>query len=150
MTREATRSHLGLERARLAVAMGKWSTALAILRAALVEAPDHPDLLGLHGYVLAERGDDLEAARDACSRAVAMQPYAAHLHAYLGAVYRAAGLEAQARDSFQTALRLDPAQSVACAALGATSASGATPPQRHRWRAWLQRLGRHRSVPRPT
>jgi tetratricopeptide (TPR) repeat protein len=149
MSRDATRSHLGLERARLAVAMGKWSTAYEILRAALAESPDHPEILGLYAYVLAQQGGDLDAAREACSRAVAMQPYAAHLRAYLGAVYRAAGLETQARDAFQTALRLDPAQSLASLALGG-AAAGETPPRPRRGRAWPRRLGRRRATPRPT
>jgi Flp pilus assembly protein TadD len=132
----------GLERARLAAAMGKWQTAVLLLRERLHEAATDAEFLGLYGWCLARAGGDLEAARDACRRALDMQPYVAHQHARLGDVYRAAGLRRRAADCFHAALSLDPAQTLAHDGLAALAA----PP---RWRAWLQRAthSRHESLP---
>src|SRR6187397_1774291 len=114
---QAASSRRGLERARLAAAMGKWQTAVLLLRERLQDATSDAEFLGLYGWCLARAGGDLEAARDACRRAVDMQPYVAHQHARLGDVYRAAGLRRCARDCFHAALGLDPQQTLALAGL---------------------------------
>lgn len=132
----------GLERARLAAAMGKWQTAVLLLRERLHDAAGDAEFLGLYGWCLARAGGDLAAARDACRQAVDMQPYVAHQHARLGDVYRTAGLRRPARDCFHAALSLDPSQALAHDGLAALAA----PP---RWRTWLQRAlrPRHESLP---
>jgi tetratricopeptide (TPR) repeat protein len=134
-----------LERIRLAVSMGKWATARALLDAARAEAPEHPEILGLWGWVLARTGGDLEAAHAACRRALEAQPYVAHHHGRLGEVYRALGLAPQAATCYAAALRLDPDEPLSRAAL-----APAAPPRRPRLRAWIGRALARRSRPRPT
>ena len=128
-------ARLALERARLAAGMGKWTTALVLLRAALQAEPDHPESLSFFGYCLAGAGEDLEAARHACRRALDMQPHVAAHHARLGCVYRAAHLERRAHECFRQALRLDPAEDVALAGLAALAARPLLVRLRERWRA---------------
>jgi Flp pilus assembly protein TadD len=106
-------SPLALRRARLALAMGKWRAAASLLRAAVAADPAPPEALALYGYCLARLGEDLEPARDACARAVAMEPHVAEHHACLAVVYDQLGLERMAAASRATALRLDPAQELA-------------------------------------
>lgn len=124
MTTMTASTPLALRRARLALTMGKWRTAAGLLRAAAAAEPPLAEALALYGYCLAQLGDDLEQARDACARAVAMEPHVAQHHACLATVYRRLGLERLAMASFDTALRLDPAQEIAareCSALNSAS-----------------------------
>jgi tetratricopeptide (TPR) repeat protein len=128
---------LGLERARLAAEMGKWETAVVLLRDRAGDGNADAEVLGLYGWCLAHAGGDLDTARDACRRAVDMQPYVAHQHARLGDVYRAAGLGRHAADCFHAALALDPTQTLARDGLVAVAIAPG-------WRSWLQRAARPR------
>jgi len=132
------RTALGLERARLAVAMGKWMTARALLEDLLVERPDDFEAHSLHGLCLVRTGGDLEAAREACQRAIDAQPFAAHHRARLAEVYAALGLARRAETCTEDAQRLDPASTTVVGV-----AEGAAP----RSRSWLRRLRRRASRP---
>jgi tetratricopeptide (TPR) repeat protein len=134
-----------LERARLAASMGKWQAAVRLLAERLESAAGDAEALGLYGWCLSQSGGDLEAARDACRRAVDMQPYVAQQHARLGHVYLAAGLARRAAACFDTALGLEPEQGLALEgrALLDDATHGA------RWRNWLRRAARHGSEPHP-
>jgi Flp pilus assembly protein TadD len=114
------------QRARLAVEMAKWRTALPLLEQCLRDRPDDADALGLYGLCLAREGHDLVRAHEACRRAVESQPFEAAMHTSLGCVYLAMGMYPPAESCFHTALRLDPHDLVA--ARGLDSASH---PQRH-------------------
>ena len=132
------RTVLGLERARLAIAMGKWKTARALLEALLEERADDIEAHSLHGLCLARTGGDLESAREACQRAIDAQPFVARHRARLAEVYAALGLVRLADAHAEQALRLDPAPADA----------GCTPsPVAPRSRTWLQRLCRRSSRP---
>jgi tetratricopeptide (TPR) repeat protein len=136
----APHAQRSLERAQLAAAMAKWPTALVLVRAALDAAPDEPAALALYGLCLTRTGGDSSAALDACRRAVESQPYVAQWQAYLGVVYRAAGLATQSAACFRAALSLDPQEPLATQALAASSRMAS-------WRRWFaQRMRRHASA----
>jgi tetratricopeptide (TPR) repeat protein len=138
---ETLHGHRALERARLAAEMGKWSTALALLGEGGEAAGCEPEAWSLWGLCVARTGGDLEAARDACRRAIDAEPYAAQHHARLGEVYAALGLVPLASEFRRAALRLDPTEPTASAAL-------VTRVRAARARRWLRRALR-RLHPRP-
>ncbi|UCE02168.1 MAG: tetratricopeptide repeat protein [Candidatus Latescibacterota bacterium] len=114
------------QRARLAVEMATWRTALTLLEECLRDRPDDADALGLYGLCLAREGHDLARAYEACRRAVESQPFEAAMHTSLGCVYLAMGMYPPAVSCFHTALRLDPHDAVAGRGL-----ASALHPQRH-------------------
>ncbi len=138
----AVRAQRSLERARLAADMGKFPTALVLVRTALELAPDESSVQSLYGLLLARNGGDLATALDACRRAVETQPYAARWHAHLAAVYAAAGLLPQAAACARAALALDPHDALAAQTLAESGdASG--------WRTRLARRVRRAATPAP-
>ena len=141
--REQESVQLGFERARLAAELGKWATALALLRSCVHMQTDRPEMLGLYGYCLARLGQQLEEARDACQRAVDAQPWVAEHHAHLGFVYHTAGLAQRARRSYDAALVLDPEHELARTGRDALAAREGT----SRLRAWLRRTRRCAAQP---
>lgn len=136
------RAALGLERARLAISMGKWMTARVLLEDHLNDRPEDPEARSLYGLCLARTGGDLESAREACQRAIDAQPFAAHHRARLAEVYAVLGLVRRAEACTRDATLLDPTP--------ATIDSSITPQRpRSRFRSWLRRLRRHVSRPQP-
>jgi Flp pilus assembly protein TadD len=101
------------ERARLAMDMGKAQTALTLLLDCVAVEPDHPEYLGLFGLALCRCGGDPQRARQACQRAVADRPEDASLHVHLAMVLETQRDRDGARRAYETALQIDPENTLA-------------------------------------
>jgi Flp pilus assembly protein TadD len=101
------------ERARLALDMGKASTAVTLLRGCLAVEPDQPEYLGLFGLALCRAGEDVQRARQACERAVTDRPDDPVLHTQLGMVLERLRDHEAARRAYERALELDPQHTLA-------------------------------------
>lgn len=87
---------------------GESDKALTALRAIVKAVPNDPEYQSVYGYLLAQTGEKLHEARDACRRALAAEPYNAEYHARLGFVYLKAGLQNSARQCAEKALEINP------------------------------------------
>lgn len=87
---------------------GETEKALMALRAIVKAVPNDPEYQSVYGYLLAQTGEKLHEARDACRRALAAEPYNAEYHARLGYVYLRAGLQNSARQCAEKALEINP------------------------------------------
>lgn len=87
---------------------GETDKALTALRAIVKAVPNDPEYQSVYGYLLAQTGEKLHEARDACRRALAAEPYNAEYHARLGYVYLRAGLQNSARQCAEKALEINP------------------------------------------
>lgn len=90
---------------------------LGTFRDRLRRDPRDVDALNRLGNLLAEAGQ-IDAAREAYQRALALRPDIAEIHFNLGNVLQRVGDHAGARDSFNRALALKPGYAEACNNLG--------------------------------
>ncbi|HEX3356841.1 MAG TPA: tetratricopeptide repeat protein [Tepidisphaeraceae bacterium] len=88
---------------------GDLAAAESLYRKAVKLDPHLPDALNNLAYILLERGEDLNEAKDLVSRAIATQPNTAAFHDTLARIDEKLDNRDQSLAEFQEALRLDPA-----------------------------------------
>jgi tetratricopeptide (TPR) repeat protein len=94
--------------AQNALELRDWPTALRGFEEALHYRPHDADLLRRAAKLAWATGGDLHQAKEWALGAVEFEPGDAGSHRLLGQIYKAAGLEANARRELETALQLDP------------------------------------------
>jgi tetratricopeptide (TPR) repeat protein len=87
-------------------AQGRTAPAISNLEKALRIDPDNTNALNSLGYILAENGIQLQAARDYCRRALTVRPDNAAYLDSLALVERRLGNLQQAKELYEKALRL--------------------------------------------
>ncbi len=87
---------------------GAWDEAVAELRALLEQEPDNPAVLNYLGYSFADRGVNLEEARELLAKAAALEPYSGAIQDSLGWAYFKLGDLEQAEKYLRMAMRLEP------------------------------------------
>ena len=110
---EERNAHLAYVKSEDLIRHGDVDKAIQLMDAVVRTIEDQPEYFSLYGYALALNGERLHQARDACKRAVEMEPYNADFHAHLGYVYLRAGLRQTAEKCFAKALEMNPGQPVA-------------------------------------
>ncbi len=111
MTRSAPRNDTVAElypRAYAHYAAGRLTDAERLLRGALLDDPDHAEVMTLLGVVLLRRDGPTEAADEFLSRAVSVKPRDVNCLINLGTLRSVQGRFTEAVDCFQRAVELEP------------------------------------------
>ncbi|MAZ44662.1 MAG: hypothetical protein CMF48_05775 [Legionellales bacterium] len=95
------------EQALTLLQTGRFEEARRLVQSCLERLPRDAQLLGAHGFLLAQAGN-LPAARDSLSASIAAEPDNPSTFNHLGNVYRALGDYEGAARSYSEALRLKP------------------------------------------
>jgi curved DNA-binding protein CbpA len=106
-----------LKEAASALELRDLKAGLAALTEALEYRPHDADLLHRAARLAWATGGDLHQAKEWAMAAVELDPQRAGHHRVLGQVYKAAGLDANARRELETAVSLDPSDEEALATL---------------------------------
>lgn len=110
---EEKHARLAYMKAESLLESGDVTKAIQLMEAVVRTVPDQPEYQSLYGYALAMNGERLHRARDACRRALEVEPQNADYHAHLGYVYLRAGLKQTAESCFAEALRINPVHPIA-------------------------------------
>jgi len=97
-----------IKEAESALELRDLANALRAFEEALHYRPHDPELLRRAARLAWVTGGDLHQAKEWALAAVEMEPRDAGSHRLLGQIYKAAGLEANARRELEAALQLDP------------------------------------------
>jgi curved DNA-binding protein CbpA len=106
-----------LKEAASALELRDFKTALTALESALEYRPHDAELLRRAARLAWATGGDLHQAKEWAMAAVELEPQDAGNHRVLGQVYKAAGLEANARRELEQAVAMDPNDEEAVSAL---------------------------------
>ena len=104
----ATCTGLAVTRDWIAWGSPEMVEGVAMARSALVDSPDDPTVLRLAGYAVGHIGHDLDAARTALDRAIALNGNSAAVLGSSGWLRNFLGEFSVARDHFTRAMRLSP------------------------------------------
>lgn len=96
---------------------GKLESATKIYDAVLQISPDHPHTLHLYGLIEHQKNNP-QVALEMITRALRNAPYCSLMHHDLGVIYRSTKQLIQAIRSFQTAIQIDPQQTISLELLG--------------------------------
>jgi curved DNA-binding protein CbpA len=110
-----------LKEAEGALELRDFKVALRAFEEAIEYRPHDAELLHRAARLAWATGGDLHQAKDWAMAAVELDPKCAAYHRDLGQIYKAAGLEANARRELEAALALDPDDDETRTALGAAS-----------------------------
>jgi curved DNA-binding protein CbpA len=97
-----------VKEAESALELREFANALRAFEEALHYRPHDPELLRRSARLAWMSGGDLHQAKEWALAAVEMEPRDGGSHRLLGQIYKAAGLEANARRELEAALQLDP------------------------------------------
>ena len=97
-----------IKEAEAALDLRDYPAALRAFEDALQYRSHDADLLQRAAHIALLTGHDLHQAKEWAQAAVEIEPERGAYHRVLGQIFKAAGLEANARREFETALRLDP------------------------------------------
>ena len=97
-----------VKEAESALELRDYAAALRSFEEALHDRPHDPELLRRTAKLAFASGGDLHQAKEWAAASVEIEPRDAGAHRLLGQIFKAAGLEANARREFETALQLDP------------------------------------------
>src|SRR5207249_707861 len=86
---------------------GRYADAVALLRQALADSPDHPTAYQTLAVCLAGLGQHQQAI-DACEQALRVNPFSPGMHYLFATTLAALGNARQAADQYQQALALQP------------------------------------------
>ena len=103
-----------------ALELRDYAAALRSFEEALHYRPHDAELLRRTAKLAFASGGDLHQAKEWATASVEIEPRDAGAHRLLGQIFKAAGLEANARREFETALQLDPKDEEARAELRAS------------------------------
>ncbi|HTY17853.1 MAG TPA: DnaJ domain-containing protein [Myxococcota bacterium] len=109
-----------VKEAESALELRDYASALRSFEEALQDRPHDADLLRRAARLSFASGGDLRQAKEWAAAAVEIEPRDAAAHRLLGQIFKAAGLEANARRELEIALELDPKDEEARAELRAS------------------------------
>ena len=113
-----------LKEAENAVDMRDYPAAARAYEEAIHYRAHDPNLLSRAAEVVCTTSGDLHRAKEWAQSAVEIEPENADYHRLLGQVFRAAGLDANAKRELETALQIDPENELARSELTALGGGG--------------------------